>query len=205
MSHFSLSADLKRVALAFTLSSCALAALLLSGCGPSEEAVPTASNPSPEASKAVSSVAPTTNAYSIGDKINFGTNGNSKPFKVSGWSGAEPNLSWTEGTVAVLALRISPVTDPLTLKMKAGGFSKEPQIPSQPVEVLVNDEKVADWNVRDLAEYKAPIPAAVSQAGGVITITLKIPKAVSPKSLGTSQDSRLLGLSCLEASLTRTP
>jgi hypothetical protein len=193
-----------QTAWAFKISCCILAASLLFGCGPSEDATPIANNPSPNATTASPSVAPKINEYSIGDKIDFGANGNSKPFKVSGWSGAEPNLSWTEGTVAVLALRISPVTDPLTLKMKAGGFSKEPQIPSQPVEVFVNDEKVADWNVRDLAEYKAPIPAAVSQAGGVITITLKIPKAVSPKSLGMSQDPRLLGLACLEASLAPT-
>jgi hypothetical protein len=38
--------------------------------------------------------------------------------------------------------------------------------------------------------------------GDLLTITFKIPKAVSPKSLGLSPDSRALGLACFEASLT---
>ncbi|MEY2494769.1 MAG: hypothetical protein QOJ45_1261 [Verrucomicrobiota bacterium] len=204
MSNSNLLVSRKSLSLAFPVLWCAIAALLLVACGPSENAGPTTNSPSPEATRAASNVAPSASEYSIGDKIDFGTNGNSQSYKVSGWSGAEPNFSWTEGIVSVLALRISPVADPLTLKIKCGGFTRNPEVLSQPVEVFANDQKIADWNVRELAEYSAPIPPAISQSGGVLTITLKIPKAVSPKSLGAGQDSRLLGLSCLEVSLSRT-
>lgn len=177
---------------------------LLFGCGPSENAGPTANNPSPNTTSTSPSMTSKTNEYAIGEKISFGASGNSKPFKVSGWSDAEPKHSWTDGVVSVLAMRIPPTPEPLTLKMKLGGFTKDPEVPSQAVEVIANDQKIADWDVRELEEYAAPIPPSISQIGGLLTITLKIPKAVSPKSLGMGQDPRLLGLTCFEVSLTRT-
>jgi hypothetical protein len=181
------------MALVFKSSCSILAGSLLFGCGPSEDAVPTANN-----------VASNTNEYSIGNKIDFGANGNSKPFKVSGWSDAETKHSWTNGTVSILAMRISPVAEPLTLKIKCAGLAKNPEVSSQPVEVFVNDQKIADWNVLELAEYSAPIPPAISKSGGLLTITFKIPNAFSPKSLGIGKDPRLLGLACMEVSLTPT-
>src|SRR5438874_13457873 len=105
-----------RTALTFQTSCCLLAASLLWGCGPSEDAAPTANNPSPNAPSASPSIAPT-NEYSVGDKISFVAAGNSKSFKVSGWSDAERTHSWTAGHVSVLAMRISPTNNPLTLKM----------------------------------------------------------------------------------------
>lgn len=205
MSSPDLSLGHKQMRLVFTTLGCVLVASLFLGCGPSKDAGPTANTPTPDSSNASPGIASTTNEYSIGDKINFAANGNSKPFKVSGWSEAESTHSWTDGAVSVLAMRISPATNPLTLKMKLAGFVRDPEFPSQPVEVYANDEKIADWNVRgDQAEYTAPIPPAISKSGGLLTITLKIPKAVSPKSLGLSNDARLLGLACIEVSLTPT-
>jgi hypothetical protein len=140
----------------------------------------------------------------VGDKISFAAAGNSRPFRVSGWSEAETNHTWTNGTAPVIAMRIAPAAQPLTLKVKCGAFLKQPDIDFQPVEVYANDEKIADWKVRDVAEYSAPIPPAISKSGGLVTITLKIPKAISPKLLGTGEDPRVLGLICFEVSLTPT-
>lgn len=176
--------------LAAQVLSCIMAAAAFWSCGPSDDANSTTSNSS-------------TNKYSIGDKISFTATGNSKPFKVSGWSDAETNQSWTNGPVAILALRIDPTPDPLTLHLKCAGLAKTQQGPPQPVEVLVNDQKVANWDVLNLADSTAAIPPAISSAGGLLTVTLKIPNAVSPKSLGMGEDPRLLGLSCVEASLVR--
>jgi hypothetical protein len=181
-----------------------VAASLFWSCGPSEDTASTAGNPKSDSTATSPSIAPATNKYSIGDTISFAAGGNSKPFQVSGWSDAEPQLSWTNGPVAVLALRIDPTSEPLTLHVKCGGFAKTPQGPPQPVEVFVNDQKIADWDALDLADHTAPIPPAISASGGLLTVTLKIPNAVSPGSLGLSKDPRLLGLSCVEVSLTRT-
>jgi len=194
----------KRPALVCKIACCIVAASLLFSCDPSENAGPTANPPSPDVTSASPNPASNSNEYSVGTMINFGSAGNSRPFKVSGWSEAETKHSWTSGAVSVIAMRISASADPLTLKVKCGGFTKDPEVSSQPVEVYANDEKIADWNVRELADYTAPIPPAISKDGGLLTITFKIPKAVSPKSLGMGEDPRLLGLTCVEVSLTPT-
>ena len=137
-----------------------------------------------------------------GTKVSFGKNGNSEPLRVSGWSWIEPQFTWTEGRAAVLAMRVSPTNEPVALKMKLAGFTKDPELPFQPVEVYVNDQKVADWQLAaDPAEFSASIPQEMTRRGGLLRITLKIPKATSPKALGMGADPRVLGVSCYDLQL----
>jgi hypothetical protein len=53
-----------------------------------------------------------------GTKVSFGTGGNSKALRVSGWSGSESQITWTEGTAAVLTTRVSPTNEPVAFKIK---------------------------------------------------------------------------------------
>lgn len=139
---------------------------------------------------------------SYGTKVSFATGGNSEPLKVSGWSGTESQMTWTEGTAAVLAMRVSPTNEPVVLRMKLGGLTKDPEVPYQPVEVYVNDQKVADWQLAaDPAEFSASIPQEITRRGGLPRITLKIPKATSPKALGMGADPRILGVACFDLQL----
>jgi hypothetical protein len=111
-------------------------------------------------------------------------------------------MTWTEGTAAVLAMRVSPTNEPVLLKMKLAGLTKDPELPYQPVEVYVNDQKVADWQlVADPAEFSASIPQEITRRGGLLRITLKIPKATSPKALGRGADPRILGVACFDLQL----
>ena len=139
-----------------------------------------------------------------GTKVSFGTGGNSEPLRVSGWSGTESLSTWTEGTSAVLAMRVSPTTDRVVLQMKLAGLTKDPELPFQPVEVYVNDRKVADWQVAKPAGFNAAIPQEMTKSGGLLRITLKMPKAVSPRELNMSTDPRVLGVSCFDLQLGKT-
>jgi len=85
--------------------------------------------------------------------------------------------------------------------MKLTGLTKDPELPYQPVEVYVNDQKVADWQVANEEEFSAPIPQEMTRRGGLLRITLKIPKATSPKALGMSADPRILGVACFDLQL----
>ena len=172
----------------------ALALVMLSACGKSN--APEASTP-PETSTPSKGV-----DLAYGTEVSFGNGGNSEPFRVSGWSGTEPQMTWTEGTAAVLAMHVSPTNEPVALKMKLAGLTKDPEVPYQPVEVYVNDQKVADWQlVADPADFSASIPQEMTRRGGLLIITLKIPKATSPKALGMSADPRVLGVACFDLQL----
>jgi hypothetical protein len=138
-----------------------------------------------------------------GTKVEFGTGGESERLRNSGWSKTEEKFSWSEGMFAVLVMRVAPTTESVTLRMKLSGLIKEPELPFQPVEVLVNDQKIADWQVGDTADFIAAIPHDLTKKGGELTITLKVPKATSPKALGLNADPRILGICCHELELTK--
>jgi hypothetical protein len=176
------------------LLTAALALVMLSACGKTN---------APEASTTPEPSTPSRGVdLAYGTVVSFGGGGNSEPLRVSGWSGTETQMTWTEGTAAVLAMRVSPTNEPVALKMKLAGLTKDPELPYQPVEVYVNDQKVADWQVvAGPAEFSASIPQEITRRGGLLRITLKIPKATSPKALGMSDDHRILGVACFDLQL----
>ena len=138
-----------------------------------------------------------------GARITFGLNGNSEPLKGFGWSKTEEKFTWSEGTTAVLRMRVAATTEPVRLKMKMAALVKEPELSFQPVEVDANGQKIAEWQVGDAAEFTTKIPGAITRAGGELVITFKIPKATSPKALGVNEDPRILGICCLEMELSK--
>jgi hypothetical protein len=138
-----------------------------------------------------------------GTKVNFGQGGNSDPFKSSGWSVTEQKFTWSEGTSAVLRMTVDPSSENVALKMTIAALVKEPELPSQPVELHVNDQKITEWQVGNTAEFTATLPQDLTRAGGPLSITLKTPKAKSPKELGLSQDARVLGVCCFSMELLK--
>jgi hypothetical protein len=136
-------------------------------------------------------------------KIAFGEGGNAAPYKVSGWSKTEEKFTWSEGTSARLQVRLPAADGPVVLKARLAALVKAPELPAQPVEVYVNDKKVADWMVSETAEFTASIPAEITKPGGAVTIEFKTPKATSPKDLGISADPRVLGICCVDVEFSK--
>jgi len=134
--------------------------------------------------------------------IDFGTAGTSASIKGSGWSKPEEQFTWTEGNTATLVIPVSPTDAQVTLRMRLSGMIKEPEFPTHPVEVYVNDQKIADWQVGNTAPFSTPIPKELTKAGGRLAFTLKMPKAVSPKDLGKGEDPRALGICVFDLELS---
>jgi hypothetical protein len=130
----------------------------------------------------------------VGRKIEFGQGGGSEPYRTSGWSHTEQKFTWTEGNSAKLSLPIGKESGALILNVAMAAFVHPPELPKQPVEVIVNGQKLAEWQVtNDLAAYNVTIPADTVKAGGKLEIEFRTPKAISPKSVGGSEDFRVLG------------
>lgn len=154
--------------------------LLLGGCNPSE---PGANGPRPP-------------EIQYGSKITFGRGGNSEPYKKGGWSPTEEKFTWSEGTSAQLRIPVPATNDPVTIKMTIAALIKPPELPFQPVEVFINDQKITEWQVGNTSEFTARVPPDLTKQGAVLNIELKTPKATSPKALGLNADPRVLGISC---------
>jgi hypothetical protein len=141
--------------------------------------------------------------YTLGKKIVFGESGDSERFRVSGWSSTEKEITWTEGPLAVLEFTGLPSSTPLRLKMTLSALVNPPQLPSQPVEVYANGQKIASWEVTGKAEFTALIPPKREADEETLKIELRIPKAVSPKELGLNNDPRVLGISCFDIMIAK--
>jgi hypothetical protein len=140
----------------------------------------------------------------FGKKITFQQGGTSDPYKAGGWSQTEEKFTWTEGTSALLRIPVAATSDPISLKIRMAALVKPPELPFQPVQVYVNDQKIAEWEVGETGEFVAAIPPDITKLGGVLTISFKTPKAISPKALGISADPRVLGICCLDLELSKS-
>ncbi len=169
------------------LTFSAFALLLLGGCDRSK---PGADNSGPP-------------EVQYGSKITFGKGGNSEPYKSTGWSTTEEKFTWSEGTSAQLRIPVPASSEPVSLKMRIAALIKPPDLPFQPVEVFINDQKIAEWQVGDTSEFTAAIPHDLTKHGGALKILIKTPKATSPKALGINPDPRVLGVCCFDLEMSK--
>jgi hypothetical protein len=140
--------------------------------------------------------------YQAGASIRFSSGGESERFRVAGWSDTEKDCTWTRGRSAKLKFSISKTEGPLVLKMRLMGLVSPPELPFQPVDVNVNGNKLAEWDVDgEPADYSATIPSTMMN-GGELEIELKTPKATTPRSLGMGDDKRVLGVCCAEMAIS---
>ena len=134
-------------------------------------------------------------ACEYGERISFGANGEAERLQVKGWSGREPEYTWTDGHTAVIGLRLPRSTKPVTLSVTAAGMNSPPALPFQPVDVVIDGETIAHWEVAHERTYSATIPAKYTTGSDdVVLVSFQMPKAISPSAVGHGADGRLLGL-----------
>jgi SAM-dependent methyltransferase len=140
----------------------------------------------------------------IGQQIQFGHGGGAKPYQTFGWSRTEEKFTWTEDNSAQLWISIGTEKGPFNLKIRLAAFTHLPELPSQPVEVFVDEHKVAEWRVTSQPEeYSVMVADDQVKAGGTLEIKIRTPKAISPKSVGLNDDERVLGACFLSLELTK--
>ena len=92
-----------------------------------------------------------------------------------------------------------PISDPrsaVSMWMRLGGNVVPGKVDRQKVRVLVNDRFVEEWVIRysDFHERILFIPEEVLGSSKSLAITLDVPEAVSPLSIGAGTDPRELGI-----------
>ncbi len=142
--------------------------------------------------------------WEYGKAIVFDGRGPSERFKLTGWSGTEPPFVWSDGIAASLAVRLPATEDVVQLQIKMAGMNVPKRVPSQRVDLYINTEKVARWQVAIEDVFTATVPARfVAQPDSLLIIDFYIPKAVSPASLGVGGDQRRLGVRLSELRFVR--
>ncbi|MEQ8223294.1 MAG: hypothetical protein ABRQ37_13380 [Candidatus Eremiobacterota bacterium] len=168
----------------------------LSGC----KFTQTAPTPTPSPIPTFTPVPPTplpVHFYQPGNIINFDRNGNGRNFFVTGWSEPEEGFTWTCDKKAELIFQINQEEITCDVMMKVNlepNISKEKR---QRVYIYANSRKVGEWIVSSQGEYKIIIPE-VCLLDPLLRITFELPDAFSPKSLGTGEDTRILGIRVID-------
>ena len=141
-----------------------------------------------------------------GMTIFFGAGGDSERFRLLGWSNTEGPFTWTDGIGASLGLKLPHSDVPVRMSMKAAGMNAPPRVPFQPVDVSINGEKIASWEVADEKVYTAIIPQRLLiPPETFFFIDFYMPKATSPGSVGQGPDGRRLGLRVVDLRFDKMP
>lgn len=110
-----------------------------------------------------------------------------------GWATPESWGTWTLGPKADLYLGVQPASTDMVLQAMVQPFVGRRA--EQEVKVSIDGAPAATWIIPagEAREMTAPIPQAVTR-DGVMRITFEIAHPSSPKELGTSTDTRQLGM-----------
>ena len=141
--------------------------------------------------------------------VDFRPGGNSQAFLGEGWSEkADEWAHWTDGPRATLRLARQQADNAQggQLEMTLSAFVS-PRHPRQRVMVSLNGRQLGVLELTEAqvgkgpATIHLPVPSGVDSCGGDLLLTLDLPDAQSPKSLGMSDDFRRLGVAMIELRL----
>lgn len=150
---------------------------------------------------AIKSIAFTRPDHSVplGKSINFGISGKSFNYCIEGWSHQEPSHRWTNGSQALLRFELDQhSSNDLLLRLRGFPYLAQGKIDHQKVDVIVNNQQIATWVMREEKWEEALIPSAVIGERKYIDVLLKTSTAASPADFGSSTDSRKLGIGVME-------
>ncbi len=112
-----------------------------------------------------------------------------------GWSAAEAEFRWTEGTEATFVFSLKQVDD-IVLRINCAPFLFKDKLKAQRISVELNGDRVGELRLTDDAAnvYPITLPKRALHTSKNILL-FKLPDAAKPKDLTESNDARLLGIS----------
>jgi lysophospholipase L1-like esterase len=112
-------------------------------------------------------------------------------FLGAGWSRPEDGLRWTEGARAEIVFAPRGLREPV-LELTVRPFVAPPVLSRQRVEVSLNGEPVASWQLDRPQVLSLPLPGAA--VGRENVLRLELPDAAAPALVTRSTDSRELAV-----------
>lgn len=141
-----------------------------------------------------------------GKPISFGSGGEGERLMLTGWSHPEPPFTWSDGIAASLAVRVPRTDDSVQLHFTLVGMNVPKRLPFQRVDVYVNAEKLARWQVSEENVFTVTVPQKlVSVPDPILIVDFYMPKAAAPASFGTGSDRRRLGVRLSELRISTLP
>ena len=138
--------------------------------------------------------------YVLGSPLYFNSSQkNYSNYLVTGLSGSEEKFTWSNEKEVKFAFDCGQVINDLQLDVALAPFLYD-GITKQNVDVVVNNQPISSWEVNKSDKYSVNIPSELVFSGKIdLTFIISDPK--SPKTVGQSNDARLLGIRFYEMSI----
>gem|GEM_PF-2161108 len=151
-----------------------------------------------------SSIKSTDITYTIGSNIEFNANGTGILFSQKGLCLPKKIWTWTNSKTVniLLPLKEQPKSD-LILSSTFFPFTIPGKLDNQIVDVYINNNKIGQWIASKEDTYKLLIPKQ-HISSSIIDLTFKLPNAISPKTLGINEDTRILGIGLKTLSISES-
>ena len=112
-----------------------------------------------------------------------------------GWSAPEPTHRWSLGPSSGLRFARSRLPRGMAfwLEIEGQGHVYPPELPTRPLDVLVNGKPAGRFDVIGRARYFCLIPAEMLGDSDDVALTFLHPVCPSPRQMGVGEDDRPLG------------
>lgn len=140
----------------------------------------------------------------VGERIEFAQSSNGTQYLVSGWSGHEPQGTWSDGNVSVIVL---PFVGSLPTRLVIEGNSLvSSSHPQQRVEIFVNDVRATAVSITSISDNHIEVLVPEEARGritadGLLRLQFAFPDAARPVDLGINDDPRRLALHLMAITL----
>jgi hypothetical protein len=139
--------------------------------------------------------------YRLSDIVDFSRKGEGWLYAEEGWASPEDWGRWSQGKEARIVMRISGyIGQELALNLTYSRALWSQKQPCQKVAITGNGYAIATQEICMADDGGAPrihryrLPVGSVSADGLLEIRIKTPDAITPKHLGISDDTRLLGV-----------
>jgi hypothetical protein len=135
--------------------------------------------------------------------LDFSAGGNSKDYLRAGWSGAEPDFTWTEGKQSTVAITFAKPGDDYRIELLMWPFVVPDKLPQQTLTMWFSGILIGKFYLGPRQQLlECEIGSDLTQCGDG-TLRLDLPNAARPCDLGVSGDNRTLALACKRLKLIR--
>lgn len=135
--------------------------------------------------------------------IDFSDQGNSAQYRLSGWSGQEPEHIWTDGTTSTIAISFDKPGMPYKLEILAWPFVVPEKLPEQTLIVGIGDTQLTKLYVRGgLGLIECDIPSELTETGQNV-LRFDVPDATRPRDVLPEGGDRVIALAFRRVTLMR--
>ncbi|MDL2285940.1 LTA synthase family protein [Desulfococcaceae bacterium OttesenSCG-928-F15] len=122
----------------------------------------------------------------------------------SGWSMQETSHRWSDADKALLQIHLEKPTPPTKLFLCLNASAYLGKLDSQRINVVINGQQVASWEMKGKKRYIAQIPSSMVEEEALLNITFFISDPTAPCEVSNSKDCRKLGMAVYDFSVIDT-